>query len=465
MSVPVSTQSSFSKLSLVKWIVALGIPALICLIPVNDLFTWQIRLFIALSLLLILLVAFELFNIMVPSVLLPTAYFVTGIVPASTAFGAWTSTVIWVVLGAFVLANVLEDVGLLKRIAYWCILKTGGTYAGTVWGTLIASIVLSVVTFGNAYVLMAALCYGICKALGLGKSKEAAIIMTAGLLGVVTVRGVIYAPTVLSLINAGAQLVLPDFQITWLNELIDNLPVILFCFLFVWIMLKTLKKKPDTNGRAYFQQEYDALGPFSINEKKSCAVLVVLLLYLCTGTLHGLSMDYGFMIIPWLLFMPKINVGTDKNLKDLDLSMLMFIVACMSIGTVASALGVGKIVSDILAPLLGTLPTSIVLFSMMFMGIILNLLMTPLAILAGFSEPVTQIALSLGISPRAMLYALNYSCDLIILPYEYVPYLIFFSFGLMHTSDFIKYMGLKIILFCVFFFIAIIPYWRLLGLV
>lgn len=113
MSIPASTQSSFSKLSLVKWIVALGIPALICLIPVNDLFTWRIRLFIALSLLLILLVAFELFNIMVPSVLLPTAYFVTGIVPASTAFGAWTGTVIWVVLGAFVLANVLEDVGLL----------------------------------------------------------------------------------------------------------------------------------------------------------------------------------------------------------------------------------------------------------------------------------------------------------------------------------------------------------------
>ena len=463
MSIPAATQRT-NLLGVIKWLIALGIPLAICCIPVNDLFTWRIRLFIALSLLLILLVAFELFNIMIPSVLLPTAYFVTGIVPASTAFGAWTSTVILVVLGAFVLANVLEEVGLLKRIAYWCILKTGGTYAGTVWGTLIASMVLSIVTFGNAYVLMAALCYGICKALNLGKSKEAAIVMTAGLLGVVTVRGVIYAPTVLSLINAGAQLVIPDFQITWLNELIDNLPVLLFCFLFVWIMLKTLKTKPDTNGRAYFQQEYNNLGPFSTNEKKSCAVLLILLIYLCTGTLHGLPMDYGFMIIPWLLFMPKINVGTDKSLRDLDLSMLMFIVACMSIGTVASALGIGKIVSDILAPLLGGFPGPLILFFIMFMGTVLNLLMTPLAILAGFSEPVTQIALSLGIDPRAMLYSLNYACDLIILPYEYVPYLIFFSFGLMYTSDFLKYMGLKIVLFCLFFFIAIVPYWYLIGL-
>ncbi len=162
--------------------------------------------------------------------------------------------------------------------------------------------------------------------------------------------------------------------------------------------------------------------------------------------------------------MIKQNLGTDKSLRDLDLSMLMFIVACMSIGTVASALGIGKIVSDILAPLLGGFPGPLILFFIMFMGTVLNLLMTPLAILAGFSEPVTQIALSLGIDPRAMLYSLNYACDLIILPYEYVPYLIFFSFGLMYTSDFLKYMGLKIVLFCLFFFIAIVPYWYLIGL-
>lgn len=465
MSTSTDTKAGSNPLGLIKWLLTLGIPFIICLIPTTEVFTWEMRTFIALSLLFIFLVAFEMFNILIPSALLPTAYFITKIVPASVAFGAWTATVVWVVLGAFVLANVLEEVGLLKRIAYWCILKTGGTYAGTVWGTLIAAMLLSVVTFGNAYVLMAALCYGICKALDLGKSKEAAIIMTAGLLGVVTVRGVIYAPTVLSLINAGAQLVVPDFQINWFNELVDNLPVLLFCFIFVFLMLKTLKQKPQTNGQPYFQKEYDALGPFSLKEKKACAILLLLLLFLCTGAIHKMPTDYGFMLLPWLLFMPKINVGTDSSIRNLDFGMLMFIVACMSIGTVASALGIGKIAADLLVPLLGNMPTSLVLFLIMFVGVILNLLMTPLAILAGFAEPITQIAVSLGLDPRAALYSLNYACDLIILPYEYVPYLIFFSFGLMYTSDFIKYMGLKIILFSIFFFIAIIPYWYLIGMI
>lgn len=129
---------------------------------------------------------------------------VSGCLSIDVAFSGWTTTVIWICIGAFLLAHSFDDIGLLNRIAYWVILKSGGTFNRTMLGLMLAGIVLSIITFGNSYIIMITLGYGICKSLELGKSKDSALMMFAALIGSMTTRGAIYAPTNLSLINAGA---------------------------------------------------------------------------------------------------------------------------------------------------------------------------------------------------------------------------------------------------------------------
>lgn len=76
-----------------------------------------------------------------------------------------------------IFANVLNRVGLLKRISYRCIMLFGGSYRGILIGLGVTGCVMQVIIPGQMTIPFAALSFGICTALGLGKSKASAGIM------------------------------------------------------------------------------------------------------------------------------------------------------------------------------------------------------------------------------------------------------------------------------------------------
>lgn len=444
--------------------VCLGIPLGIYLIPLNELYTREIRWFLVISVLAILTIAFDFFNVMVPAILMPIGFLLAKVAPAAVIFSPWSQTLVYVIIGAFLLARVMEEVGLLKRIAYWCILKSGGSFKGTVWGVFVAGLVLGTITFGNAYVLMAALCYGICKALDLGKSMESAVITMAGCMSAVSSRMFIYTPFSISLLENGGKDVDPTFQISIFGYLWHNLPMLGYCFLFVAFMLFLYKPKKNRNSKDYFLEQYQSLGPVSIIEKKAAVLLILLIVYLMTNPLHKLPLDYGFILIPWLAFFPGFNISSGQAIKRMDFPMIFFIVACLSIGTVSGALGIGKLVADTAIPMLMPLGTTPVLLAILLLGTLLNFLLTPLAILAAFSNPIAHIAQGLDMSLYVPLYTLMYSTEMVVFPYEYVPQLIFFSFGMMKMGDFVKISCFKIMLCFLFLAVIMVPWWHFIGL-
>ena len=92
---------------------------------------------------------------------------------------------------------------------------------------------------------------------------------------------------------------------------------------------------------------------------------------------------------------------------------------------------------------------------------VLNFLLTPLAIWGALTVPLTEIALSIGLNPEALYMVIYHACDQIILPYENVYYLIFFSFGAMKLADFAKGMAVKMAVNFIFVMVFLIPYWYL----
>ena len=467
MSTPLAGAKRLDTKLLVKWGISVGIPLLILSIPTNAVFVREIRMFLVLSIALILVVAFDLFNNMfIPAFLLPAAFYLTGTVPLNIAYGSWTQIVLYVIMAAFVLSAVLEEVGLLRRMAYWCILKFGGSYKGVYWGTFFACMLVSMATFGNAYVLMSAFCYGICKALGLQKSKEAALIMMSGLVGTVTTRIFIWTPQKVGLIEAGVSTIIPNFTIPWSQLLLHMFPVALFCLGLLWIYSKLFKinNVSSANGKEYFEQEYAKLGKMSVTEKKAAFVLALLVIYLVTNPIHGYNVFYGFLLIVPLFFFPGINVGTRESIRSVDFGMIFFVSSCLGIGTVGGYLGVGKILSDMLVPALQPFGPTVASLGILAFGILVNFILTPTAMLTALPGPLTQVALDLGMNPLPFMYCLLGSCDMIFLPYEYVPFLIFFSFGMMSLGDFVKLSVIKISLYFLLTLVVLIPLWNLLGI-
>lgn len=66
--------------------------------------------------------------------------------------------------------------------------------------------------------------------------------------------------------------------------------------------------------------------------------------------------------------------------------------------------------------------------------------------------------------PTAFIYALMHSAEAIILPYEYVPYLCVYAYGMLSMKDFAKMSAVRCVLYFAGFMLVLLPYWMLIGL-
>lgn len=109
----------------------------------------------------ILMIAFENVPTAAVTFLLPCLYIVFGVAAPDVAWSSWTKPTFWMVVGALLMVNVLETSGLLQRISFSILKLTGGSYVSILIGIALIGTVLNIILFGNAYVLLAGLAYGL----------------------------------------------------------------------------------------------------------------------------------------------------------------------------------------------------------------------------------------------------------------------------------------------------------------
>ena len=458
--------TSADKKKRIGWAVSILIPFIIAFIPVSGDFTESLKRFFMITLFMILIIAFELFPLLVSAILLPSLYIVSGIVPAATAFGSWSNTTVWMVLGGLIFSTVLDECGLLKRIAYFVIRKCGGTYDGVVYGCFVIGILLNLVTFCYGWVIAGALIFGVCKAMDLKPSRESSLVCFAGTIGCTGSTVFLYYPSYYSMIETSLQEFVPGYSMGMFTTFLYNGCFIIWCLLTLFILMKVYKtKKMDGKlNRKIFDEKYEQLGKMSKREKKAVAMIVLLFAWLFSSNFTGLPAAYGFMTIPYLMFIPGIEIGDKEIIGRINFSMIFLVAACLGIGVVGASVGFGDFLTNIAVPFLSGKSVLVVCISFMLFGMIANFFMTPLAMLGGLSIPFAQIAVSLGINPVVACMILVYACEMLFLPYESNGNLIMYEYGMMPMKDFIKQEGLKTLIMFVGFLVVMYPLWNLFGL-
>ena len=121
-----------SRKSIIYWAVTIALPCLILLLPVNETITTDLKVFLAVTFTAILCFVFGQVNGTVVSILLPIAYVLLLKAPLEVVYRPWSMSILWMLIGGFLLANLMEKAGLLRRIAYKCILLTGASYKGII---------------------------------------------------------------------------------------------------------------------------------------------------------------------------------------------------------------------------------------------------------------------------------------------------------------------------------------------
>lgn len=453
-----------TKGSVIKWIVTIGFPLGILLIPLNEVFTSSIRLFISMTMFAILVFAFENINQTAMAILLPMLYIVFKLATPAIAFSPWAANTPWMFLGGLMLAVVLDRIGLLKRIAYKAILLTGATYNGILYGLGLAGIILNVIVPAQAVVPIVTLAFGICKALNLGNSKEAAGIMLTGVTVATTPTLMLFTGNYSMLAVIGEDVTGP-VTLGWFECFLKNGVTFIYLLAIIFVFSKIFKPANSINGRDFFLSESRKLGKISRDELKALCVCGILFILLLTIKYHGIQAGWLFGMLPILLFFPGINVGTNNDLQKLNYGFVIFICSCMTIGSVANSLGLGELVSKSALPILAQQSSAFALMFIWFLCVVLNFLLTPLAIIAAFTAPFAQIAVDLNINPNAVYFAMLHGMDQLILPYENAFYLVCFSFGIVSLKDFMKGMAAKLIVNGIFVCLILLPFWKLIDFI
>ncbi|GAX06677.1 cation transport protein [Secundilactobacillus pentosiphilus] len=450
----------------IGWFISILLPALIAFVPTSHTFSHNLKVFLVITVFMIVIIALELLPKLVSGIMMPMLYMISGIVSPQVAFGSWTSATVWMVCGGLIFSNVLDDIGLLRRIAYYVIKKSGGTYAGVTFGCFFIGVALNVVTFSNGWLVASAVIYGICKAMDLKPSKESSLICFAGTIGATGCCICLYDPGYFAIIETAMNSVRPGFKVSLLTGFIYNGAFVIWCILSLLILLKVYKTKDlkFNDRKGVFDEKYQQLGKLSTTEKKGVLLTVLLLAYLSIAMFVRLPVVYGFIVVPILMFMPGIRVGKMSVLKRLDFPLLFFVASCLGIGLVGAHVGFGAFLTNLIVPILAGKSMLFICLVFLLIGTLAHFCMTPYAMLGGLALPFAQIAISLNINPLVACMCLLYSCELLFLPYQSAGNLIMYGYGMMTMKDFFKEMALKFGIMVAGFVLVMFPLWNLFGL-
>lgn len=463
-------EKSFNRKKLIKWIISIAMMLTPMLMQVNENYTTNIRTFFMITILIIMVWAFELMPLAAPALILPIIYISFGLATPAQAFSPWTTEMPWLFIGGMVISSVFERTGLMKRMAITAIKIAGGTYRGILLGFLIVGLILCVIIPSTAArtTLFLPLAFGIITALNLKKnSKEAVAIMAASSFMALTPY------TIVDGINLILYSIAKNFNVhlTWMEYMIEmGLMTFLLSVVYIVAIIffyrgdaSIFKKENHFKTKEYFDKEHSKLGKMSIREKKVILVLAIMVAILCTSSIHEISAGWVFAIGAFCFYLPGIDVAEDKDLKSVNMPMIILMTGAMTIGAVSMATGTGAFIGRILTVYLKGSSFTIVSMSWVI-GVIVNFLLTPLAAASALTQPLVETAIENGISPTVILNSYAVGLEQIIFPYEYVLPLMMFSYGVMSLKEFVKIYILKMILSIIFLLVICVPYWGMLGL-
>lgn len=462
-----SADNGSSRLTLVTWLkIAATILVPMSMLLFSGTLDSKIVTFLVITFAAIMLLAFGFVDMGVIGLAVPMFILMFDIAPMDRVFYPWMTDLIWLILGAQILAVGLDRSGILKRVAYGSIRFCKGSFTKLMWILFGVLIIEAFITFANGYMINVALFWSLCKAFKYWKVKQSAILlfvmgMVGGMACVIT-----FFPYYNAAISTGFQTVIPDFGWGWYEQLVLFWPGYILMILYIFILTKVYKtdKMPIIEGGIeYFINEYEKLGPFSRKEKFALVITAIIFLYVMLIPLTNWEMLYGFTILPLLFLMPGVNILDEVNFSDININMYLVISAFAGMGSVASYIGLNTIIADSIRPMLDGTGTIFAAIMITLLGVLANIIMTPGGIVTSLSGTVGAICLSTGLDTVIGAFALMYSLDLTFLPYQDMGTLQEFAPGYVSMGDFVQLAVIRFIVFFGGYLILIVPYWHFLG--
>jgi hypothetical protein len=133
----------------------------------------------------------------------------------------------------------------------------------------------------------------------------------------------------------------------------------------------------------------------------------------------------------------------------------------MAIGIVAGSLGIPAMMAAKIVPYLESMNSLAgTSFLAYWAGVLANFALTPVAAATSLSIPLANIATSLGLEVKPLLYSFFYGLDQFLFPYELAAALIMFATGYVRMKYLIQMMAARMVGTSILVVLVASTYWQ-----
>lgn len=392
---------------------------------------------LALLIMVAILWVSEAIPLALTGLLIPMAAILLQLVPPKEGFMEFSSPIIFLFMGGFVLAGALSKHALDKMLALKLIkLARGNFYRSAVLLMLATSLVACWVSNTSTVVMMIPLALGILTLLKKEIVTNEAKFLMLGIAYAANIGGIL--TIISSPPNAiGAEIL----EMSFLDWIKYSLPIFLISFPIMVIVL-TLYFKPSKKmriGRMSFERKQDA--PI----KTLIAIFTLIIgLWMLDGVIAPLlNIGSGFNAVVAVLGIFLIYItgilSWKEILKSINFDVLFLFGGGLTLGMLLVESGLGELLVGSVSGLIETVPLFLFLWILVAFSIVLTEFMSNTASAAMMLPLLYAFAIQLNINPVILVLPATFAASYgFMLPAGTPPNALVFSTGLVPQKDMLK---------------------------
>lgn len=356
---------------------------------------------LALSLLAVTWWAFGVLHPGYTSLILLVAWVITHTAEPAVVFRLWTTPLMYLVVGGYLIAAAVEGSGLGKRIAYYFTLKFVNTYNSIIAACYILGFLLSIMIphpWPRSFMIMAVMAI-IIRSAKLEPKYAAQIGLTAFAASCPTSMILLTGDSTLNVVAmnfAGAD---PSWM-KWI--LYMGVPGVLTSVLLFLLQIKFFPgpKNFKVNKDEIRELAY-GLGPMTRNEKMTIFWVGCAILFWMTDFIHHIHPGWIAIAAALMMTLPRVGAGLKPSAwGKVNLGTLFFLTAALGIGTVGGVTGMNKWIAAVVLP--AHVPSNIFVFALFvtaFAIVIHMVLGSVLAVMGIVTPAIIAYTTGSGINP------------------------------------------------------------------
>lgn len=365
-----------------------------------------------------------------------------GHVPVGTVFSAFSGSIVWVLIAAFILGAAMKKCGLLRRIALLLLKIFPKNFAGTSIGLMVVGAVIApfLPSKNSKGAIVGSVVRSVSDVMGYEPKSRQANGLFLSFWGTTMIIPIMFMSGSTSTI--ASQGFLPEEMLgsyDYAGWALKSIPFILpfVILLGIFTVLWYKPKKGERVGvdltNEFLDGQLAELGPWKREEKIVCISTVLMILYWIFKSHLGNIPDYAscLLVLSILWFTGCLDAQTFRN--DTSWENIIFIGSCISLGSILPYVHLTEWIVDLVSPFTDVAfssPVLTVVILVVLLFVIRFILLSEGSYMSIMCALLYPLAMNAGINPFVIAMILNLMVSEFFLPFQSSAFLSgYYSFG------------------------------------